>query len=76
MDNTRKAKARFPFRDKLDKRDLIDRLEQAHLYIAAAQLAVSMTGEQDSKLLDWAHNDIANANRRICSELERLRGEW
>lgn len=76
MDNTRKIKERFPLRDKLDKPDLIDRLEQAQLYISAAQLAVSMTGEQDSKLLDWAHNDIANANRRICSELERLRGEW
>ena len=76
MDNTRQIRERSPLREKVDIDDLIDRLEHAQLYISAAQLAVSMTGEQESKLLDWAHNDIANANRRICSELERLRGEW
>lgn len=75
MDNTRIARPRKPY--KLEgQTPSKDQIKQISLLVNGALLALSMTGDHESKLLDWAHNDLINANRRICSELERLKGDW
>ena len=82
MDNTRRAKKRDTYSDacfvgyKLTPQEIQRRLKEILALMQDAQHGLSITGDHESKLLDWAHNDLANASRRIASELERIDGQW